>query len=66
MYKELGFIRVGAIVPKLKIANPGYNESEIIKHIIDLDSKGVNILTTPELALTGYTCQVLFLQDKLL
>lgn len=66
MYKELGFIRVGAIVPKLKIANPGYNESEIIKHIIDLDSKGVNILTTPELALTGYTCQDLFLQDKLL
>lgn len=64
--KELGFIRVGAIVNKLFLANPLKNAEEIIKEIKKAKKLGVSIVTTPELSLTGYTCGDLFLQDKLL
>ncbi len=64
--KEYGFIRVGAIVPKLYLANPFENAKEIIKMLIKADQDDINIVTTPELALTGYTCGDLFLNDGLL
>lgn len=64
--KEFGFIRVGAIVNKLALANPLKNAEEIIKEIKKAKELGVSIVTTPELSLTGYTCGDLFLQDKLL
>ena len=64
--KEYGFIRVGAIVNKLSLANPMKNAEEIIKEIKKAVTKGVSIVTTPELSLTGYTCGDLFLQDQLL
>lgn len=64
--KEYGFIRVGAIVNKLSLANPLKNAEEIIKEIKKAVKKGVSIVTTPELSLTGYTCGDLFLQDQLL
>ena len=66
MYKELGFVRVGAIVPKLKVANVEYNVQEIIKEVKKLEKKGASIIVTPELSLTGYTCADLFLQDSLI
>ena len=64
--KEYGFIRVGAIVNKLSLANPMKNAEEIIKEIKKAVKLGVSIVTTPELSLTGYTCGDLFLQDQLL
>lgn len=64
--KEFGFIRVGAIVNKLVLANPLENAKEIIKEIKKANKLGVSIVVTPELSLTGYTCGDLFLQDKLL
>lgn len=64
--KEFGFIRVGAIVNKLVLANPLENVKEIIKEIKKANKLGVSIVVTPELSLTGYTCGDLFLQDKLL
>lgn len=64
--REYGFIRVGAIVNRLALANPIENAKEIIKMIKDATKKGVGIVTTPELSLTGYTCQDLFLQDCLI
>ena len=64
--KEFGFIRVGAIVNKLVLANPLENAKEIIKEIKNANKLGVSIVVTPELSLTGYTCGDLFLQDKLL
>ena len=35
--KDLGFIRVGAIVPKIKVANPDWNSEEIIKQLKDAE-----------------------------
>lgn len=64
--KEFGFIKVGAIVPKLYLANPLKNAKEIIKMLQKAEKKGISIATTPELSLTGYTCGDLFLQEKLL
>ena len=63
---EYGFVRVGAIVNKLVLASPMDNAKEIVKMIKKADKEGVSIVTTPELALTGYTCSDLFLQDELL
>lgn len=64
--REYGFIRVGAIVNRLFLANPTENAKEIINLIKQAHNEGVGIVTTPELSLTGYTCQDLFLQDCLL
>lgn len=64
--KELGFIRVGAIVNKLALANPLKNAKVIIKEIKKAETLGVSIVTTPELSLSGYTCGDLFLQEQLL
>lgn len=64
--KEFGFVRVGAIVPKLSLANPLKNALEIVEQVTKAYKKGVAIVTTPELSLTGYTCGDLFLQDALL
>ena len=63
---EYGFIRVGAIVNKLVLASPIDNAKEIVEMIKKAYSKGISIVTTPELSLTGYTCGDLFLQDELL
>ena len=56
--------KVGAIVPKLKIANVSYNTKEIISII--KANKDCGLLVFPELSLTGYTCGDLFFQQSLL
>lgn len=66
MYKEHGFVRVGAIIPKLKVANISFNTNEIVKEIKKASELGISIVTTPELSLTGYTCADLFHQDILI
>ena len=64
--KEYGYIRVGAVVPELKVANTEYNTKEIIKQIKNAYKKDIDIISFPELSITGYTCGDLFLQDLLL
>ncbi len=64
--KKYGFVRVGAIVNKLELANPSFNALEIVRMIKKASKEGVAIVTTPELSLTGYTCGDLFLQTQLL
>ena len=53
---ELGFIRIGASAPKVKVAECDYNVSEI-KIVIDqaLQTE-VQILCFPELSITSYSC----------
>ncbi len=64
--KKYGFVRVGASIPKIKVADPIFNTKEIKKQIDLAISKGVDILTFPELSITGYTCADLFTQDTLI
>lgn len=66
MYKEHGFVRVGAIVPKLEVADVDFNTDELIKEIKKANENNVSIVVTPELSLTGYTCADLFYQEVIL
>lgn len=66
MLKEQGFVRVGAVVPKLKVADTEFNCNEIIKQIEIASNNKIQIAVFPELCITGYTCQDLFEQDILL
>lgn len=66
MLKEYGYVRVGAAVNKLKIADIHYNVDEMKKILDKAIEQGIEIITFPELSLTGYTCQDLFLNDDLL
>jgi NAD+ synthase (glutamine-hydrolysing) len=66
MNKELGYVRVGALIPELKVGNTVYNSKTIIENIKKMEKEGVNIVVTPELSITGYTCADLFFQDVLL
>lgn len=66
MNKKYGYVRVAASVPELKVANVNFNTKEIIKEIKALDKEGVQIVTFPELCLTGYTCADLFSQELLI
>lgn len=64
--KENGFVRVGALVNKLSLGNVIENAKEISRQIKKAYEAGVEIIVTPELSLTGYTCGDMFLQDKLI
>lgn len=66
MDKINGFVRVGACVPKLKIANVEYNIEEIKKCMKTSSEKGIEITVFPELAITSYTAGDLFHQRTLL
>ena len=61
-----GFIKVAAVTPKIEVANVTKNK-EIISNIFEeLEKEFVQLAVFPELVLTGYTCNDLFLQDLLL
>lgn len=65
MLKEYGYIRVAALVNEIHLCDPAWNVKEIIKNLDLAEKKGVDIITTPELSLTGYTAQDMFLNDDL-
>jgi NAD+ synthase (glutamine-hydrolysing) len=60
-----GFVRVAAVVPKLKVANCEYNAGEIIKAAREADNQGAQFVAFPELSVTSYTCADLFTQVTL-
>lgn len=64
--KNLGFVRVGSIVNRLVLADPISNANELVKMIKEANDNGVAVVSTPQLALTGYSCGDLFFQEKLL
>lgn len=61
-----GFIRVAACTPDLKVADTVYNTEKIIKQIDLAKKEKAAVVVFPELALTGYSCGDMFLQDSLL
>lgn len=64
--KKLGYIKVGAAVHRLEIANPQKNLEEIKRIIEQSKRQKVEVLVFPELNITAYTCGDLFQQDILL
>ncbi len=61
-----GFVKIAAVTPKIKVADTVYNATLIQKLMEECAKEGAKIVVFPELCLTGYTCQDLFLQEKLL
>jgi len=64
--KDLGFLRVGAAVPELRVADVDFNVDAIIELLRKARNEGVQIITFPEMALTGYTLGDLVQQQALL
>jgi len=61
-----GFIKVAAVTPKIRVADPVYNAGVICERLKEAYAKGAKLIVFPELCLTGYTCADLFLQPLLL
>ena len=61
-----GFVKVAAATPHIRVADPVYNQKELIRLASEAAKKEVRVLVFPELSLTGYTCGDLFLADTLL
>lgn len=61
-----GFVKVAAAVPFVRVADCAYNVERIEAMILEADAQGVEIMTFPELCITGYTCNDLFLQPFLI
>ncbi|MBR6229568.1 MAG: NAD(+) synthase [Eubacterium sp.] len=61
-----GFVKVAAVTPKVKVADPEWNVHQMIERAEEMAAVGVRLLVFPELSVTGYTCGDLFLTDTLL
>ena len=61
-----GFVKVAAAVPRIKVADCKFNSERLEGLITIAEGKGVQILTFPEMCITGYTCGDLFAQQLLL
>ena len=57
-------IKVGTVVPKLKVGDISFNVEQIIKTLSE--HSDTSILVYPELCITGYTCADLFGQSVVL
>jgi NAD+ synthase (glutamine-hydrolysing) len=64
--RALGFVRVATVSPRLKVADCQFNAAEIVKAMEHAQENNVEVLVTPELSLTGYTCADLFHQTTLI
>ena len=63
---QKGYIKVGAAIPGVKVADCDYNVEQIEQLISQAEENSVEIVVFPELCVTGYTCQDLFRQQALL
>ncbi len=61
-----GFIKVAAATPKIRLADPVYNATQIVALMKEAAELGVKVMAFPELCLTGYSCGDLFLQPALI
>ena len=61
-----GYIKTAAATPYITVADCNANGNEIIRLIHEMEKEHVKVMTFPELCITGYTCQDLFLQRRLL
>ncbi len=63
---QLGFIRTAAVSPVVELADPKANAERIYSIYGRLCDEECSVVLTPELSLTGYSCEDLFFSDELL
>lgn len=61
-----GFIKVAAVTPDIEVGNTAYNTEQILHCMERAEKKCAKVLVFPELCISGYTCNDLFLQNILL
>ena len=61
-----GFARVAACTVPVTIADPAANARQVVEQARACHERGVALAVFPELGLTGYSVEDLFLQDALL
>ena len=62
----MGFYRVCAFSPVVKIAQPEYNAEKIKEACKYANDENIDCIVFPELSITGYTCADLFQQQLLI
>ncbi len=53
--RDLGYLRAGAAVPELKVADVDFNSEAILELVRQAGRQGVQVLAFPEMSITGYT-----------
>lgn len=61
---RFGMVRVSTLTPPAHVGNPALNAAEIVTGVKELNDS--DIIVTPELGITGYSCGDLFAQERLL
>lgn len=61
-----GFVRVGAAIPLLRVADCPYNVEQTARLLREAADAQVQVVGFPEMGLTGYTCGDLFHQKSLI
>ena len=61
-----GFVKCAAAGIKIRVADPAYNTNVIIDKMDECAENGAKVIVFPELAISGYTCGDLFLQEQLI
>ena len=61
-----GFVKAASATPSIRVADPVYNAQAICAQAKEAAEHGAKIVVFPELCITGYTCNDLFLQNLLL
>lgn len=62
---ELGFLRLAAVSPELRVADVPFNTGRIVEALEGAAARGCRLVLFPELCLTGYSCADLFAQALL-
>ena len=57
-----GFIKVAAVTPKIKVADPKYNAGEICKKIDEAIAEGAKLIVFPELCIPGIVSDRIYLR----
>src|SRR4029453_11058335 len=61
-----GFVRVGACVPQVAVAEPAKNGDQVLDLLAKGDKTGLALMVFPELCLSAYAIDDLLFQDALL
>ena len=61
-----GFVRAAVCTPRVTPGEPGANAAEILRMVREGDAQGCDLMVFPELCLSAYAIDDLFLQDALL
>ena len=65
-YSKFGFVRAAAAAPRVRVADPAANAEALLDVYRELAVRGASLVVTPELGITGYSCEDLFGAEYLL